>query len=85
MKRSAKLQKVQVPEDDECGGGNYEGTVKLYGKWQLEPLNLPHAVNGIVPKVIFIYFLIPWSWFISLILRQLFLIYIQSSIPIVPD
>ncbi|KAK4602389.1 hypothetical protein RGQ29_011440 [Quercus rubra] len=50
LKRSAKLQKVQVPEDDECGGGNYEGTVKLYGKWQLEPLNLPHAVNGIVPK-----------------------------------
>ncbi|GMY24860.1 DNA repair protein RAD4 [Fagus crenata] len=50
LKRSAKLQKVQVPEDDECGGGNYEGIIKLYGKWQLEPLHLPHAVNGIVPK-----------------------------------
>jgi xeroderma pigmentosum group C-complementing protein len=51
LKRSAKLQKVQVPEDDECGGGNYEGIIKLYGKWQLEPLHLPHAVIGIVPKV----------------------------------
>lgn len=51
MKRSVKLQKVQDPEDDECGGGNYEATSKLYGKWQLEPLHLPDAVNGIVPKV----------------------------------
>ncbi|KAF0899284.1 hypothetical protein E2562_015933 [Oryza meyeriana var. granulata] len=25
-------------------------TMELYGKWQLEPLQLPHAVNGIVPK-----------------------------------
>lgn len=25
--------------------------MELYGKWQLEPLCLPHAVNGIVPKV----------------------------------
>lgn len=51
MKRSVKLQKVQDPEDDERGGGNYEATSKLYGKWQLEPLHLPDAVNGIVPKV----------------------------------
>ncbi|KAM0887916.1 hypothetical protein ACQ4PT_028684 [Festuca glaucescens] len=26
-------------------------TMELYGKWQLEPLQLPRAVNGIVPKV----------------------------------
>jgi hypothetical protein len=32
-------------------GVNYEGTIELYGKWQLEPLRLPRAVNGIVPKV----------------------------------
>ncbi|KAB1211313.1 hypothetical protein CJ030_MR6G021497, partial [Morella rubra] len=50
LKRSVKLQKVQDPEDDECGGGNYEATSKLYGKWQLEPLHLPDAFNGIVPK-----------------------------------
>lgn len=25
-------------------------TTELYGKWQLEPLQLPRAVNGIVPK-----------------------------------
>lgn len=25
-------------------------TMELYGKWQLEPLQLPRAVNGIVPK-----------------------------------
>ncbi|XP_072978288.1 DNA repair protein RAD4 isoform X2 [Typha angustifolia] len=34
-----------VPEEDEG-----EPTVELYGKWQLEPLQLPHAANGIVPK-----------------------------------
>ncbi|CAM0911519.1 unnamed protein product [Alopecurus aequalis] len=27
-----------------------EPTMALYGKWQLEPLQLPRAVNGIVPK-----------------------------------
>jgi len=25
--------------------------LELYGEWQLEPLQLPHAVNGVVPKV----------------------------------
>lgn len=51
MKRSVRLPRVSDLEDDECGGGNYEGTIQLYGKWQLEALNLPVAVNGIVPKV----------------------------------
>ncbi|KAM3209364.1 hypothetical protein ACQJBY_063821 [Aegilops geniculata] len=27
-----------------------QATMELYGKWQLEPLQLPGAVNGIVPK-----------------------------------
>ncbi|VAI73029.1 unnamed protein product [Triticum turgidum subsp. durum] len=27
-----------------------QATTELYGKWQLEPLQLPGAVNGIVPK-----------------------------------
>lgn len=51
LKRSIKLQKLQVPEDDDYIGGNSNGTIELYGKWQLEPLHLPHAVNGKVPKV----------------------------------
>ncbi|KAG6659951.1 hypothetical protein CIPAW_03G071800 [Carya illinoinensis] len=50
LKRSVRLPRVSDPEDDECGGGNYEGTIQLYGKWQLEALHLPRAVNGIVPK-----------------------------------
>ena len=32
-------------------------TLELYGEWQLEPLQLPHAVDGIVPKVLLTYFL----------------------------
>ncbi|KAJ4959610.1 hypothetical protein NE237_019520 [Protea cynaroides] len=50
LKRSLKLGKVQESETgffDEDGG---EGTIVLYGKWQMEPLQLPCAVNGIVPK-----------------------------------
>ncbi|XP_041003378.1 DNA repair protein RAD4 isoform X2 [Juglans microcarpa x Juglans regia] len=50
LKRSVRLPRVSDPEDDECGGGNYEGTIQLYGKWQLEALHLPRAVDGIVPK-----------------------------------
>lgn len=31
----------------------------LYGKWQTEPLVLPQAVNGIVPKVdLFLYLVV---------------------------
>jgi len=52
LKRSIKPLKVQDFEADDydCSTDPKEN-IKLYGKWQLEPLNLPHAVNGIVPKV----------------------------------
>ncbi|XP_045828948.1 DNA repair protein RAD4 isoform X1 [Trifolium pratense] len=51
LKRPNKPQKVQDFEADDydCTTDSKEN-IKLYGKWQLEPLNLPHAVNGIVPK-----------------------------------
>ncbi|GLU10667.1 hypothetical protein SLE2022_274530 [Rubroshorea leprosula] len=49
IKCPAKLKKVQVCEDDEYTEVT-KGTIELYGKWQLEPLRLPRAVNGIVPK-----------------------------------
>ncbi|XVE72231.1 hypothetical protein DITRI_Ditri11bG0022800 [Diplodiscus trichospermus] len=52
LKRSAKLKKVQVSEEDDYDDidSNSKGTIELYGRWQLEPLHLPRAVNGIVPK-----------------------------------
>ncbi|XP_015880255.3 DNA repair protein RAD4 isoform X2 [Ziziphus jujuba] len=50
LRRSRKLHKAKVCEDDDYNLDDSEGTTKLYGKWQLEPLCLPHAVNGIVPK-----------------------------------
>ncbi|KAL5102173.1 hypothetical protein RYX36_006500 [Vicia faba] len=51
LKRPIKPQKVQdfEADDRDCTTDSKEN-IKLYGKWQLEPLNLPHAVNGIVPK-----------------------------------
>ena len=60
-KHSRKLNKLKASEDeddDDCAGANSTGTIKLYGKWQLEPLQLPHAVNGIVPKVLYYLFMI---------------------------
>lgn len=57
LKRSAKLKKVQVSEEDDYEEIDSKGTIELYGKWQLEPLCLPHAVDGIVPKVIVATFL----------------------------
>ncbi|XP_071915428.1 DNA repair protein RAD4-like isoform X1 [Coffea arabica] len=48
LKRSPKQSKEQAGEDDEIGEGDH---LALYGKWQTEPLCLPHAVGGIVPKV----------------------------------
>uniref|UniRef100_M1B9Z7 DNA repair protein xp-C / rad4 n=1 Tax=Solanum tuberosum TaxID=4113 RepID=M1B9Z7_SOLTU len=51
LKRSGKQNKGQDVEDDDYGEGDCEGTVALYGQWQTEPLFLPPAVNGIVPKV----------------------------------
>ncbi|KDP33184.1 hypothetical protein JCGZ_13449 [Jatropha curcas] len=50
LKQSGKLKKVKSSEDDEYGEADPKGTTELYGKWQLEPLQLPRAVNGIVPK-----------------------------------
>ncbi|VVA29112.1 PREDICTED: DNA repair [Prunus dulcis] len=46
-----RTHKVQDLESDNYVGGNSKQTIELYGKWQLEPLDLPHAVNGIMPKV----------------------------------
>lgn len=48
VKHPRKVEKVKSFEDD----NNSEGTLKLFGKWQLEPLQLPHAVDGKVPKVL---------------------------------
>ncbi|XP_028055256.1 DNA repair protein RAD4 [Camellia sinensis] len=50
LKRSLKLSKAQTSEADDHGEEGCEGNIVLYGKWQTEPLCLPHAVNGIVPK-----------------------------------
>ncbi|XP_027941751.1 DNA repair protein RAD4 [Vigna unguiculata] len=50
LQRSIKPQKVQDSEADDYGCSDSMDKIKLYGKWQLEPLNLPHAVNGIVPR-----------------------------------
>lgn len=51
MEQSTKLKKARVSEDV-CDEIDSKETIELYGKWQLEPLLLPRAVNGIVPKVI---------------------------------
>ncbi|XP_010453826.1 PREDICTED: DNA repair protein RAD4-like [Camelina sativa] len=50
LKRNSKFKKVKDfgDGDGNIGGGSY--LMELYGKWQMEPLCLPHAVNGIVPK-----------------------------------
>ncbi|KAI3910362.1 hypothetical protein MKX01_034756 [Papaver californicum] len=45
VKRSSKIGKVHASEQEDEG----EENIALYGRWQLEPLNLPHAINGIVP------------------------------------
>ncbi|KAJ3677429.1 hypothetical protein LUZ60_003153 [Juncus effusus] len=61
---AAKFQKVSRPKkrinfeeremekeiEEENNGNNNNNNIELYGKWQLEPLQLPHAINGIVPK-----------------------------------
>ena len=46
-----KLGKVQDSEADYYDCSDSKENIELYGKWQVEPLDLPHAVNGIVPKV----------------------------------
>ncbi|XP_076925936.1 DNA repair protein RAD4-like [Bidens hawaiensis] len=53
LKRSTKVNKLKTPEADEDDENDHVGpggTIDLYGKWQTEPLCLPSAENGIVPK-----------------------------------
>ncbi|KAF5181297.1 Dna repair protein rad4 [Thalictrum thalictroides] len=50
LKHFSKHSKAQTSEPDVCKEADDEGTFSLYGKWQTEPLDLPHARNGIVPK-----------------------------------
>ncbi|XP_022991175.1 DNA repair protein RAD4 isoform X1 [Cucurbita maxima] len=50
LKRSLKKIKVQESETDDFDQGDSQGVIQLYGKWQLEPLQLPRAINGVVPK-----------------------------------
>ncbi|KAI4307652.1 hypothetical protein L6164_030818 [Bauhinia variegata] len=50
IKRSIKPQKVQDSGAYDHDSPNSKGNIELYGRWQLEPLDLPPAVNGIVPK-----------------------------------
>nr|XP_043635200.1 DNA repair protein RAD4 [Erigeron canadensis] len=53
LQRPVKLNKGKLPgadEDDENDCVGPGGTIDLYGKWQTEPLCLPRAENGIVPK-----------------------------------
>ncbi|XP_015696104.1 DNA repair protein RAD4 isoform X2 [Oryza brachyantha] len=45
-KRTFNSQSLQSNSNED----ELKPTLELYGKWQLEPLQLPHAVNGIVPK-----------------------------------
>jgi len=51
LKRSRKVGRGKNQESDEFLEDDSEGNINLYGKWQTEPLQLPAAVNGIVPKV----------------------------------
>ncbi|GAB2299112.1 hypothetical protein Dimus_033184 [Dionaea muscipula] len=50
VKSSIKQRQGQVSLDEDSPQGDSRGTIALYGKWQTEPLSLPRAVNGIVPK-----------------------------------
>uniref|UniRef100_A0A2P2LPW8 DNA repair protein complementing XP-C cells homolog isoform X1 n=1 Tax=Rhizophora mucronata TaxID=61149 RepID=A0A2P2LPW8_RHIMU len=50
LKQSGKPKKAHFSDDDEHAKADSKGTIELYGRWQLETLQLPHAVNGIVPK-----------------------------------
>ncbi|CAH9133565.1 unnamed protein product [Cuscuta epithymum] len=50
LKHSQKKRTEVFGEDGESSEGDSGGTIELYGRWQTEPLSLPPAVNGIVPK-----------------------------------
>ncbi|XP_021854747.1 DNA repair protein RAD4 isoform X2 [Spinacia oleracea] len=50
VKSNSKNRRGETTEaEDLCEGGSH-GVVSLFGKWQTEPLCLPPAVDGIVPK-----------------------------------
>ncbi|CAM8932156.1 unnamed protein product [Rhodiola kirilowii] len=49
LKRS-KSTHSRTSEDDISDSSDVNGSIQLYGVWQTEPLCLPPAVNGIVPK-----------------------------------
>ncbi|GER34855.1 DNA repair protein Rad4 family [Striga asiatica] len=50
LKRSSKDNKEDIADDNDFSEGDHQGITNLYGKWQTEPLCLPQAINGIVPK-----------------------------------
>ncbi|KAK6125882.1 hypothetical protein DH2020_040370 [Rehmannia glutinosa] len=50
LKRSMKCSKEEAGDDNDYAEVDHQGITSLYGKWQTEPLCLPRAVNGIVPK-----------------------------------
>lgn len=57
VKRPQKFNKVKTSEPNVCDEDDAEDTILLYGKWQTEPLCLPHAVNGMVPKAGYYFYL----------------------------
>ncbi|KAH9675408.1 DNA repair protein RAD4 [Citrus sinensis] len=50
IKNSSKSNRGQDFEPEDYDEVDARGNIELYGKWQLEPLRLPSAVNGIVPR-----------------------------------
>ncbi|KAL2241109.1 UNVERIFIED_CONTAM: DNA repair protein RAD4 [Sesamum indicum] len=50
LKRSLKRGKEEAADDNNYTDGDHQDITALYGRWQTEPLHLPRAVNGIVPK-----------------------------------
>uniref|UniRef100_A0A1J3J9U5 DNA repair protein complementing XP-C cells-like protein n=1 Tax=Noccaea caerulescens TaxID=107243 RepID=A0A1J3J9U5_NOCCA len=50
LKRNSKIKRVKDFGDGDKVIEDRSQSMELYGKWQMEPLCLPHAVNGIVPK-----------------------------------
>ena len=50
-KKYVKMQTSELKDVSAPGEVNSEATMELYGRWQMEPLCLPPAKNGIVPKV----------------------------------
>lgn len=51
VKKSSRNRRGQATEVEDFSESGSDGVVSLFGKWQTEPLCLPPAVDGIVPKV----------------------------------